>query len=117
MLRERNKIINSIPNNPGCYLFKDKTGAIIYVGKAQNLKKRVSSYFPSSPDNYFHQQIHSFNNIITNNRLKKFYIWKTNPIKNNINLLNIIFNPVSVKEPWYLISNKNEENKLIKNNN
>lgn len=80
MLRELNKIINNIPNNPGCYLFKDQTGAIIYVGKAQNLKKRVSSYFPSSPDNYFHQQIHSFNTIITNN-VKEALILEQNLIK------------------------------------
>ena len=34
-----------LPNNPGCYLHKDKFGNIIYVGKAKNLKNRVSSYF------------------------------------------------------------------------
>lgn len=37
--------LNSIPENPGCYLFKDDSGKIIYIGKARNLKKRVSSYF------------------------------------------------------------------------
>lgn len=36
---------NSIPKNPGCYLFKDKRGDIIYVGKAKVLRNRVSSYF------------------------------------------------------------------------
>lgn len=35
----------NLPNNPGCYLFKDSTGKIIYIGKAKDLKKRVSSYF------------------------------------------------------------------------
>lgn len=35
----------SIPQDPGCYLFKDAEGTIIYIGKAKNLKKRVSSYF------------------------------------------------------------------------
>jgi len=49
--------------------------------------------------------------------LKKFYVRKTNLIKNNTNSLNTVFNPVSAEEPWYLISNKNKENKLIKNNN
>lgn len=34
-----------IPTNSGCYIFKDKDNTIIYVGKAKNLQKRVSSYF------------------------------------------------------------------------
>ena len=35
----------ALPDNPGCYLMKDKEGTVIYVGKAKNLKKRVNSYF------------------------------------------------------------------------
>lgn len=42
MLKEKLKIL---PNNPGCYLMKDKDGIVIYVGKAKNLKRRVNSYF------------------------------------------------------------------------
>lgn len=34
-----------IPDNPGCYIFSDASGKIIYIGKARNLKKRVKSYF------------------------------------------------------------------------
>ncbi len=37
--------IKKLPNNPGVYLMKDGAGVVIYVGKAKNLKKRVSSYF------------------------------------------------------------------------
>ena len=35
----------SLPENPGCYLMKNKEGTVIYVGKAKNLKRRVTSYF------------------------------------------------------------------------
>lgn len=35
----------NLPESPGCYLFKDKKEKIIYIGKAKNIKKRVSSYF------------------------------------------------------------------------
>lgn len=38
-------IIQNIPEKPGCYQYFDENGIIIYVGKAKNLKKRVSSYF------------------------------------------------------------------------
>ena len=34
-----------LPENPGCYLYSDEAGTIIYVGKAKNIRKRVSSYF------------------------------------------------------------------------
>ena len=35
----------SLPHAPGCYLFSDNAGTIIYVGKAKDLRKRVTSYF------------------------------------------------------------------------
>lgn len=38
-------IVNNLPETPGCYQYLDDSGTIIYVGKAKNLKKRVSSYF------------------------------------------------------------------------
>jgi excinuclease ABC subunit C len=38
----------NLPTNPGCYIYKDKDGTIIYVGKAINLKNRVRSYFQKS---------------------------------------------------------------------
>ncbi len=40
--------LKSLPAKPGCYLFKDKQGKIIYVGKAQILRSRVRSYFQES---------------------------------------------------------------------
>lgn len=37
--------IKNLPRQPGCYLFKNATGQILYIGKAKNLKNRVRSYF------------------------------------------------------------------------
>lgn len=37
--------VETLPNNPGCYLFKDDEDKILYIGKAKNIKKRVKSYF------------------------------------------------------------------------
>jgi len=39
------ELIHALPEQPGVYQFFDKNGTIIYIGKAKNLKKRVSSYF------------------------------------------------------------------------
>lgn len=44
-------IVDTLPNSPGVYQFIDSNGTIIYIGKAKDLKKRVSSYFTKS-----HQQ-------------------------------------------------------------
>jgi excinuclease ABC subunit C len=40
--------LSTVPDGPGCYIFRDADGTIIYVGKAKNLKKRVTSYFQKS---------------------------------------------------------------------
>lgn len=48
--RELKEQVSLLPLLPGCYIFSDKDGEIIYVGKAKSLKKRVSSYFVDSRD-------------------------------------------------------------------
>lgn len=46
MMNEKLKIkARSLPLSPGVYLMRDKTGTILYIGKAKKLKERVSSYF------------------------------------------------------------------------
>jgi len=47
--------LETLPPTPGCYLFKDGEGVVVYVGKAKSLKSRVRSYFQasSSDERYF----------------------------------------------------------------
>lgn len=45
------ELIALLPDLPGIYQYFDNTGMIIYIGKAKNLKRRVSSYFNKTPEN------------------------------------------------------------------
>ena len=51
-LEKLKSIVGSMPDKPGSYQFYDSEGTIIYVGKAKNLKNRVSSYFHTEVDRY-----------------------------------------------------------------
>jgi len=48
ILEHLERVLNSLPTKPGCYLMKDAGGKVIYVGKAINLRSRVRSYFHST---------------------------------------------------------------------
>ncbi len=76
--------LESIPSKPGCYLYKDINRKIIYVGKAKNLKKRVSSYFQKRHENPKTQvlvdNIYSADFIVTNNEAEAL-ILENNLIK------------------------------------
>ncbi len=50
-LKYMKELAQALPDDPGVYQFFDNTGKIIYVGKAKDLRKRVSSYFNREPEN------------------------------------------------------------------
>ncbi|MGX5631706.1 excinuclease ABC subunit C [Bacillus thuringiensis] len=62
-----------LPDQPGCYLMKDKQGTVIYVGKAKVLKNRVRSYFTGSHDGktlWLVGEIVDFEYIVTSSNLE-----------------------------------------------
>lgn len=62
-----------LPDQPGCYLMKDRQGTIIYVGKAKILKNRVRSYFTGSHDGKTQalvSEIEDFEYIITSSNIE-----------------------------------------------
>ena len=76
--------LSELPDLPGCYIYRDSKNAVIYVGKAKNLKKRVSSYFVKTHTdphiNNLVSNISHIQHIVTDSELEAF-ILETNLIK------------------------------------
>ncbi|MBI4280608.1 excinuclease ABC subunit UvrC [Candidatus Uhrbacteria bacterium] len=56
-LMSRRSMLKSLPSRPGVYRFKNRPGRVIYVGKAANLRRRVSSYFQKAHDRRLEQMV------------------------------------------------------------
>jgi excinuclease ABC subunit C len=66
--------LGQVPSSPGCYLFRDARGTILYIGKARDLRKRVSSYFQrASPDSRIRAmvaKVDSVDFVVTDNEVE-----------------------------------------------
>jgi len=71
-------IASSIPGKPGCYKYYDEHNELLYVGKAKNLRKRVSSYFNKTVDNLKTRKlvllIHSIDFTVTDTERDAFLL-------------------------------------------
>jgi len=107
-----NKLRQTLPDQPGVYLFKDHSGRVIYVGKAKNLKKRVLSYFKpvkGLPDKtaFMMKRASGLDFIITSSE-KDAFILESNLIKKHLPRYNIILRDdkqypclrLDIKEPY-----------------
>ncbi len=126
MTYDLNSRLKSVSNSPGVYLMKNMEGDVIYVGKAKNLKKRISQYFSNKKTDikteHLVSKIKSFETIVVNNEVEAFLL-ENNLIKKykpkyNINLkddktypyLKITKNN-SNPARTHKLNNKNNENK------
>lgn len=93
------KIIKNLPSKPGVYLFKNKTGQILYVGKAKNLKNRIGSYFRK-------------NNLPPNKKpmLEKISQIKHIVVDSEIEALLLELNLIKKYQPKYNIAFKDDKN-------
>ncbi len=75
---EFSTISESIPHQPGCYKYYDEGKTLLYVGKAKDLRKRVSSYFNKTLDNYKTRKlvslIHSLDFTVTDTEHDAFLL-------------------------------------------
>lgn len=74
MLKEK---LKHVPQQPGTYLMKDEYGRVVYVGKAKNLKSRLSNYFTGSHDHKTTKMlvnVHDFETIVTPSELEAFIL-------------------------------------------
>ena len=98
--------IKLVPDQPGCYLYYDKEGEIIYVGKAKNLKRRVYSYFHKQHDSVkttvLVSQIEKLEYIITD---LEALILESHLIKKHKPRYNVLLKD-DKKYPYFLITDE-----------
>jgi len=87
--------LSDIPTTPGCYLWKNDKGEIIYIGKANNLKNRMTSYFKGTVDNKTMTMV---------SLIQGYEIHQT---KTDIEALLLEFNLIKKHKPYYNIKLKN----------
>ena len=100
--------IATLPDSPGVYQYYDKDGKLLYVGKAKNLKKRVSSYFTKKFDNnrtrLLVKKIETIKHIVVKTETDALLL-ENNLIKNYQPRYNVLLKDDKTY-PWICIKNE-----------
>lgn len=110
-------ILTGLSEKPGCYLMKSKQENIIYVGKAKNLRKRVSSYFNKVHNNKTQllvKEVCDIETIITRNE-KESLLLELNLIKKHRPKYNVIFMDDKTYPYIALTKEKHPKIKVVRN--
>jgi len=101
-------LIRILPEKPGIYQFLNEEDQIIYIGKAKNLRKRVSSYFQKTPDNaklaVLVRKIRSINHLVVDTESDAL-ILENNLIKRHMPRYNVMLKDDKTF-PWICIKNE-----------
>jgi excinuclease ABC subunit C len=106
-ITDHKSILHSLPGKPGVYQFIDASGNIIYVGKAKNLKKRVTSYFTnnqSGKTNALLKRTDQIRHIVVDNESDALFL-ENNFIKEHQPRYNILLKDDKTF-PWICIKNE-----------
>ena len=100
--------LQTLPDSPGVYQYYDKNGKILYVGKAKNLKKRVTSYFSKSHDSHrigvMVKKIHDIKHIVVSSETDALLL-ENNLIKKYQPRFNVMLKDDKTY-PWICIKNE-----------
>lgn len=102
------EIINKIPEKPGCYLWKDQYGTVLYIGKAKNLKKRTLQYFNKSQNERITKLVSLIDNVdyIVVDNENESLILENNLIKEYQPRFNVLLKDGSNSYPYIVITNE-----------
>lgn len=117
MIEEIRLKLATLPQSPGCYLMKNNNNQIIYVGKAKNLKKRVSSYFNKSHEGktmLLVKDIVNFEYIMTTNE-KESLILEINLIKKHRPRYNVLLTDDKYYPYIQITNEKHPRLKVVRN--
>jgi len=103
------EILKSLPQKSGVYQFRDTSGTLLYVGKAKNLKNRVSSYFQKSSAlsariQSLVSQVADISVLVTHSEIEALVL-ESNLIKTNRPKYNILMRD-DKKYPWLVLTNE-----------
>ena len=100
--------LQTLPDSPGVYQYYDKNGKILYVGKAKNLKKRVTSYFNKSHDSHrigvMVKKIYDIKHIVVSSETDALLL-ENNLIKKHQPRFNVMLKDDKTY-PWICIKNE-----------
>lgn len=101
-------VLAVMPESPGVYMYSDENGSIIYVGKAKNLKRRVSSYFNKIQDNYktkvLVKKIRKIDYLVVESEEDAFLL-ENNLIKEHRPRYNVMLKDDKTY-PWIIVTNE-----------